>query len=363
MKTLGQTGRAGLQFCGALQRYSSTVLQDRAREQFYSGALGDFRDEPMGDHPPEQLDDMVQRAADAANSIPEFRFNRLYQRMVAEAVYDRGIPAAEEKRSEAGPVFPSTNPPADKIGTLHLNPELEMPEFYDGVEWHLMPGGWDGYDLSLLMFMSGVSPYIFKQGGYAAVEIDADIFGQRTAVLDQLSKGPYERIYEAGCGGTPTLGMLRKKFPEAELVGSDLSAAMLKGGHEADKAFGFDVTLKQEDSRHTSEPDDHYDAAVCYAVFHETPDDVCYDILKEMHRILKPGGELLISDPGPIRALDPYLAVLYDWEQDNREEPHFGASIRRNLVTMMQDIGYQNARDYAVGDGSYPWVTIGEKGS
>jgi ubiquinone/menaquinone biosynthesis C-methylase UbiE len=155
--------------------------------------------------------------------------------------------------------------------------------------------------------------------------------------------------------------MLRRRFPGAELVGADLSERMQRGGHEMDKKLGLGVTLKQEDCRHTSEPDNHYDAVVCYALFHETPDDVCEDILREMHRIMAPGGDIVISDPPPLRALDPYAAVLSDWETDNREEPYFGASTRRHLPQMLTALGFTNAEEYALGDGSYPWVTRARK--
>jgi ubiquinone/menaquinone biosynthesis C-methylase UbiE len=343
---------------GSLQRYSSTELAQRAQREFYGD--GASEEQVIGDRPLADIEAEVAAAQARAQSIAAHRFNRFYQRIVAEAVYDRGIPAAEERRSEAQPMLEPA-PATPETGTLTLNPELEIPDYYDGVEWHLMPGGWDGYDLSMLMFMSGVVPYIFRHGGYAAVEVDADIYGQRTSVLDQLPKSQYKRIYEAGSGGTPTLGMLRRKFPEAELVGADLSARMQTAGHEMDKKLGLGVHLKQEDCRHTSEPDNHYDAVVCYALFHETPDDVCEDILREMYRILAPGGDIIISDPPPLRALTPYAAVLSDWETENREEPHFGASTRRHLPNILTAIGYSDAEEYALGDGTYPWVTRARK--
>lgn len=224
-----------------------------------------------------------------------------------------------------------------------------------------MPGGWDGYDLSMLMFMSGVVPYIFRHGGYAAVAVDADIFAQRTQVLGQLPRHDYRRIYEAGSGGTPTLAMLRRAFPDAELTGADLSAHMQKAGHEMDKRMGLNVHLKQEDCRYTSEPDDHYDAVVAYALFHETPDEVCSDILREIYRIMAPGADILISDPPPLRVLQPFDAVLADWETENREEPYFGASIRRNLPDLLTSTGFAEAREFAVGDDTYPWVTLARK--
>lgn len=363
MIPLPQTGRAGLQFMGDLQVFSSSALLEQAKNAFYSDSeMAAYGEKPLGDRPPEELEAAVQKANKVASTIPAHRFNRLYQRMVAEAVYDRGIPAAEEKRAFAQEILAAkienVHP---NVGTLTLDDSFETPDYADNVEWHLMPGGWDGYDLSFLMFMSGVMPHIFKKGGYAAVDVGVDIFSQRGEVIDQLPEGTYNRIYEAGCGGTPTLAVLRNKYPDAELVGSDLSASMLMGGHKMDQKMGLNVHLKQEDCRKTSEPDNHYDAVVSYAVFHETPDDVCYDFLKEMHRILAPGGHILISDPGPFRALTPYQAVLYDWEQDNREEPHFGASIRRHLPNILREIGFEHAEEYNVGPHVYPWVTLGRK--
>ena len=172
MIPLSQSGRAGLQLMGSLQRYSSTVLAERARHQFY--ADGEVAPTPIGDRPLPELEAAVASATERANGIQAHRFNRFYQRIVAEAIYDRGIPAAEEKRAEAQSML---QPAAatEASGSITLNPDLPMPEYYAGVEWHLMPGGWDGYDLSMLMFMSGVVPYIFRHGGYAAVEVDADI--------------------------------------------------------------------------------------------------------------------------------------------------------------------------------------------
>lgn len=362
MVHLPQTGRAGLQFMGDLQVFSSTALRRAAHEAFYDDAqMNALGDAPLGNKPPQQLDDLVEQAKRVAEQIPAHRFNRLYQRMVAEAVYDRGIPAAEEKRGEVGDLFAPVSDVHPNAGTLTLNPDLNDPEYAADVEWHLMPGGWDGYDLSMVMFMSGVMPYIFKKGGYAAVDVGVDIFAQRLDVLNQLPERAYKRIYDCGSGGTPTLGILRQKFPDAELVGADLSASMQNGGHKMDQRLGLNVHLKQEDCRYTTEPDNHYDAVTAYAVFHETPDDVCRDIIKEMHRILAPGGHMVISDPGPLRALTPYQAVLYDWEQDNREEPYFSASIRRNLPEIMRSAGFAKATEYGVGNGNYPWVTLGTK--
>jgi SAM-dependent methyltransferase len=363
MASLRQTGRAGLDFLGSLQHYSSGQLRPLARQDFYqNAAMRELGDQPLGDRPRSELEQILEQAKATAETSPAFRLERFYQRVVAEDVYNRGIPATEELRP-ALEAMASAPVDMSHAGTLTLHEDLPTPAYFDDVEWHLMPGGWDGFDLSGPMFMLGVWPAIFSRGGYAAVEVDADISQQRVQVVSELPRRDYRRIYEAGSGGVSTLIAVRKIFPEAEITASDLSASLLRNGHRLAGMLKLNVNLKQEDCCHTSEPDDHYDAVVSYAVFHEMNDEAAFECLREMFRIMAPGADILISDPGPIRACTPFEAVIYDWETEHREEPWFTASILRSLPEMMREIGFAEVKEYPLGSGPYPWVTFGRKPS
>ena len=109
----------------------------------------------------------------------------------------------------------------------------------EGVEWHLEPGGWDGYDMAQPMFMAGIGPYVFAHGGYAAVDVNCDIRAQRDRVIEQFRNRDMKRIYEPGCGGANTLSICRKQFPQAELIGGDLSPALLRAGHFMSEMLGL----------------------------------------------------------------------------------------------------------------------------
>ena len=39
--------------------------------------------------------------------------------------------------------------------------------------------------------------------------------------------------------------------------------------------------------------------------------------------MLAPGGEVVINDPPPFRAVGLFDAVILEWDNDNREEPYF----------------------------------------
>jgi SAM-dependent methyltransferase len=211
------------------------------------------------------------------------------------------------------------------------------------------------------MFALGVMPYVFRHGGYAAVPVGEDIRQQRLDVIGQLPKPAYARIFEPGCGGGSTLIAAHALHPEAELTGCDLSASLLQDGHRLAQRLGVNLRLIQRDGADTGEPDAHYDAVLTYALHHELPLDANRDLLREMLRILKPGGDILISDPPPFRAVDPFHAVILDWDNDHRAEPFFREACTTDWDAELSAIGFTDVQSYALGPASYPWVTRASK--
>ncbi len=360
MVTIDQRGRAGLQFLGSLQVFSSGSLLDTARDEFagqpeFSGLQAAFAE--RGDQT--TWAERLAKAKVLANRCNAYRFNRFYQRYVAEENWVRSLTAVERKREAfAASVATATEDSANE--RLILNPDLKMPDYFVGGEWHLQPGGLDGYELSGPMALAGYRPYVFMRGGFAAVAVGDDIRAQRREVLNQFRHQP-RRVYDVGCGGAGTLGILRSMYPAAELVGGDLSATYLTNGHRISEQLGWNITLRQEDGRAVAEPDNSFDAVISYAVHHEMPQQVTRDILREMFRILEPGGEMVISDPPPFRAVAPLQAVILDWETEYRAEPYFTEAGLLNLAEAMQAVGFVDVDEYALQETGYPWVTRGRK--
>ena len=360
MIDLSQRGRSGLQFLGSLQTYASSRIRNKAKTDFEKDSEGaeiiaDSNQKNIGNSWNEKID----KARKVAEKSIAYKQERFYQRYVAEENFVRAIPAIEERRLEAEAVV--NRKFLDCGGSLELNPNIKIPKYYEGVEWHLEPGGWDSYDLAGPMFMAGIVPYVFSKGGYAAVEVGDDIKNQRVDVTKQLPKDNYARIYEMGCGGSTTLLACHKNYPDAELIGSDLSAALLKGGHNAARASRVDVHLKQKDSRYTGEPDNSVDAVVMYALLHEMPVSVGTACIKEAYRILKPGGDILLNDPPPFSAVHPFQAVLLDWDTENRGEPFFSETCATEWDSVLRNTGFVDVKAFGLGDQGYPWINLGSK--
>lgn len=354
--TLAQHGRAGMEMLGSAQKAAASLLRPAAKARFEASPVGKrlLREGGMRGSP-SKIEDDLTAATWAAESDQIYRLERFHQRYVAEQIYDRGIIAVETRRDRLA------SPAADEPANLNLLLDDEGPAYHGEVEWHLRPGGWDGYDLYPYVGGLALAPLVFRLGGYAAVPVGENIRQQRRDVIAQLPKPHYDRIFEPGCGGVPTLSVLAEAFPKAELVGCDLSPSMLRGGARLAEKLGLNVTLKRRDALRTGEPDASFDAVVTYALHHELPVEDNRALLKEMLRILKPGGDIVISDPPPFRAVDPFSAVLLNWETEHRDEPFFTQTGLTDWTQVLGELGYENAEAYALADGGYPWVTRARK--
>ncbi len=355
--SLDQRGRAGLQFLGSLQVYTSGELLDQVRREFTEQPeAADLAQRFTAPGKDSAWRERLEAARMVAERSTGYRFNRFYERYVAEENWVRALTAVERQREK----FERPEDPAPANERLILNPELPVPDYHEGVEWHLQPGGWEGYDLAGPMWSAGIMPYVYSRGGNAAVEVHDDVRTHRGEVLSQFQHSP-RRAYEPGCGGAGTLGIMRSLYPDAELVGGDLSARRLIDGHRISERMGWNITFRQEDCRAVAEPDNSFDAVISYALHHEMPRQVTRDILAEMFRILAPAGEIVINDIPPFRAVPPLQAVLLDWETHYRAEPFFTESRLLDLPETLAQIGFTDVAEYRLREMGYPWITRARK--
>jgi ubiquinone/menaquinone biosynthesis C-methylase UbiE len=102
------------------------------------------------------------------------------------------------------------------------------------------------------------------------------------------------RILDVGCGTGVFAERIRETFPNATVWGVDLVAAMLAKGRLRWKAQLGHAAPVQGDSERLPFPEGAFDVVTCANSFHHYPHQ--QRAVEEMHRVLKPGGRLILVD-------------------------------------------------------------------
>ena len=101
------------------------------------------------------------------------------------------------------------------------------------------------------------------------------------------------RLLNVGCAHGPDFIPFREGF---ELHGVDISARMLELAARYAEKFDFKVELQQADARDLPYDDGSFNWAIAVATYHHIEDAAGrLKAFRELHRVLKPGGEALVT--------------------------------------------------------------------
>lgn len=137
----------------------------------------------------------------------------------------------------------------------------------------------------------------------------------RRGLLERIRCQP-RRILDLGCGTGSTTLLLKKAFPQAEVIGLDLSPYMLVVAADKAEQAKLDIQFRQGNAEQTGFPDASFDLVTASLLFHELPPLIACNVLQEAFRLLKPGGEALILDGNQSTLLQT------DWLTQVFEEPY-----------------------------------------
>lgn len=229
------------------------------------------------------------------------------------------------------------------LGSLELDPDFVLPWYFWGIDIHAMPGGYRGEyapgDVTAgALYDRGVYVYAMGQMG----ELNDD-YGQ--SVVNNYLKTVHKdfrprRILEIGCGvGNSTLPYV-DAYPEAEVHGIDVGAALLRYAHGRAESLGRKVHFAQRNGEDTGFPSGHFDLVVSHILLHEMPPEAVRAVLRECHRLLAPGGMMIHADFPGYAGLDPLVQFLIDWDTWNNNEPFWGPMRDMDLVQAARDAGF-----------------------
>lgn len=205
------------------------------------------------------------------------------------------------------------------------NPQVVYPNYYKTSNFHGIQNGYLSKDAALTY--DPITQYVLPPGESWVRES-----------LVKAIQGEPRRILDLGCGtGTTTL-MLKQRFPEAEVIGLDLSPQMLVMAEYKAHAAQLDLAFRHGNAMATGLPSASFDVVCATLLFHETPPAVAKTILAEGFRLLTPGGQLLVLD-GNQRTLR-----AAEWLHTLFEEPFIRDYSQGNLDAWLGYAGFEAVR-------------------
>jgi len=143
--------------------------------------------------------------------------------------------------------------------------------------------------------------------------------GRHTVI--HLGLPPGANVLDVGCGtGASALPAAQAVGPNGHVLGVDLSARLLEHARTKATAYGLkNVEFRLADMTALGFPDDHFDAVISVFSIFFVPD--MEGLVRELWRMVRPGGKLAVTTWGP-RIFEPAYSRWLAAVQRERPDLH-----------------------------------------
>jgi ubiquinone/menaquinone biosynthesis C-methylase UbiE len=158
-------------------------------------------------------------------------------------------------------------------------------------------------------------------------------------LVDAVAAIQRPRILDVACGTGRFLSQVSRALPRARLYGLDMSPFYVRHARRLLEPQ-IDVTLVAEDAAAMPWADGYFDAVASVYLFHELPPRVRRDVVREIHRVLKPGRTVVLCDSAQLSDSAEISDALYAFPA-GYHEPYYKGYLRDDLSTMLGDCGFE----------------------
>lgn len=227
-------------------------------------------------------------------------------------------------------------------GKLMLDASLETPRSVSAIDIHLMPGSYhteyEADDATMgLVYDQRLRISTFGLFGPDLGDIGRSISRYVLATMPELN---VRRVLDLGCTvGHNTLPW-KETYPDADVCGIDVAAPCLRFAHARARSIGAAVDFRQMNAVELQFPDESFDVVFSSMFLHEIPKKEIPRILKEAHRVLRPGGLMLHMELPPDDQLSAWDSFYLDWDGHYNNEPFYQSFRASKLPSLIETAGF-----------------------
>lgn len=252
------------------------------------------------------------------------------QRQGQEMMWEwaEGVVASHAARLQQGP--------AQGAGSIELDPGVKMPKYFDGVDFHIQPHGYQGpaagfvYDTMVPLFYMGKMP--------------VDVYA-RSVSAECPVENP-RRILDLAAGVGHSTLQWAMRFPQAEVHAIDLSASMLECLLWNAREQGLTVHCKQMNAEALRYDAASFDVVFAATLLHELPEHAIRAIAREARRVLRPRGAFIVADHVPIGPDTTLFQAFHRWwDTRYNGEPYVDGFVRLDLPALLREEGFAEVEE------------------
>jgi ubiquinone/menaquinone biosynthesis C-methylase UbiE len=157
----------------------------------------------------------------------------------------------------------------------------------------------------------------------------------RRVLIDQADLGRGQHVLEIGCGTGSLVTLLKRLYPDVEVVGLDPDPKALRRAQRKAESAAVSIRFDRGFSDELPYGDASFDRVLSSFMFHHLGANAKDGTLREVNRVLKPGGSLHLLDfaahgkkGGDDRVVDRMRAAGFARPQQVRQDALFFGHLR-----------------------------------
>jgi len=159
-----------------------------------------------------------------------------------------------------------------------------------------------------------------------------------TKLVREVGGADRVRLLDVACGTGRTLHQIARAHPTMRLWGVDLSPAYVRIARQrlADVA---ECAVAVENGEHLPFADGAFDVVTSVYLFHELPRNARRNVVREMFRVVRPGGLVVIEDSAQLVESAAIASALREFPREFHE-PFYADYLEDDLAGILREVGF-----------------------